>query len=298
MHMETPMENPSDTAGEATAASAQSTRDDFTRRKVRVHDITLAVRELGDGPAFIWGHGLLTSMAQEDDVDVFDWWSSRTRLRYVRYDARGHGESSASYDAADYRWPVLARDMLDLALALGEPRAILGGVSMGCATALHAAHVLPERVTGLLLVAPPTAWEKRPRQSRIYRIASALVGTVGLGPVRLLGRLSSGATDDSIVARVQRVMIRHLAQADERAVAAALSGAAHSDLPPAEELAHIDVPALILAWRGDPIHPVSTAERLAANMPGAELVVARSLAEIRDWPQRARPFFEKIRTGV
>jgi len=169
---------------------------------------------------------------------------------------------------------------------------------MGCGTALHAAHALPERVRGLLLVAPPTAWEKRPRQARIYSIASALVGAIGLGPIRWIGSLSSGAGGDSIAARVQRVLVRHLARADERAVAAALAGAAHSDLPPAEDLAHIDVPTLILAWRGDPIHPVSTAERLAENMPGAELVVARSLAEIRDWPQRARPLFEKIRANV
>lgn len=273
--------------------SATCSRGDFEHRMVRVHDVELAVREHGRGPAFIWGHGLLTSMAQEDDVDVFDWWSSGARMRWIRYDARGHGESGATYDAADYRWTALARDVLDLAGALGESRVVLGGVSMGCATSLHAAHARPERVAGLLLVAPPTAWEKRPRQSRIYRVASAVVGTIGLGPMRWISGFSLPTREDSIVSRVQQALVRHLARADERAVAAALSGAAQSDLPAAAELARIQAPTLILAWRGDPIHPISTAERLAEVMPDAELVVAGSLAEIRAWPARLQAFLER-----
>ena len=270
-------------------------REDFVRRRIRVHDIDLAVREHGEGPALIWGHGLLTSMAQEDDVDVFDWWSGGTAMRYVRYDARGHGESDGGTDAGDYRWPALARDLLDLATALDVQRAVLGGVSMGCATSLHAAHAVPDRVAGLLLTAPPTAWEKRPRQARIYRVASAAIGTLGLAPLRWLGGLAPEGDDDSIVSRVQRVLIRHLARADERAVAAALAGAAQSDLPPAAELARIEAPTLILAWRRDPVHPISTAERLAEVMPNAELVVAGSLSDIRGWPERAADFLERVK---
>jgi len=297
METTTPDDNRTERTSGQAAGSTTIYRDDFERRRVQVRDVELTVREQGSGPALIWGHGLLTSMAQEDDVDVFDWWSSGAAMRWVRYDARGHGESAATHDPANYRWPALARDVLELATQLGEQRAVFGGVSMGCATSLHAAHVAPERVAGLLLVAPPTAWEKRPRQSRIYRVGAAIVGTVGLAPLRWMSGFSLPSRQDSIVTRVQQALVRHLATADERAVAAALAGAAQSDLPLAEDLARIDVPTLILAWRGDPIHPISTAERLAEVMPDAELVVARSLADIRGWPDRLHGLLERVNAG-
>ena len=49
-------------------------------------------------------------------------------------------------------------------------------------------------------------------------------------------------------------------------------------------------PALILAWRGDPSHPLSTAERLAELLPNAELHVADSDDDIRAWPVRIREY--------
>ena len=46
------------------------------------------------------------------------------------------------------------------------------------------------------------------------------------------------------------------------AIAGLFLGAAAADLPPQEALAEIGVPTLILAWTGDPGHPVETARRL------------------------------------
>ena len=98
-----------------------------------------------DGHPFLWGHGLTSSMASEDSTGVFGW---RDALgdgwRVVRYDARGHGASSATSDEADYAWPNLALDSLALLDALGLDRVVLGGASMGAATALHAAVLAPE----------------------------------------------------------------------------------------------------------------------------------------------------------
>ena len=47
----------------------------------------------------------------------------------------------------------------------GHARYVLGGVSMGAATALAAAVQQPGRVAGLILALPPTAWDSRPRQA-------------------------------------------------------------------------------------------------------------------------------------
>ena len=47
-------------------------------------------------------------------------------------------------------------------------------------------------------------------------------------------------------------------------------------------------PALILAWRGDPVHPVATATRLSELLPRATLHVAATQGELRAWPARIR----------
>ena len=57
-------------------------------------------------------------------------------------------------------------------------------------------------------------------------------------------------------------------------------GAGLSDLPPLESLTALTQPTLILAWTGDPGHPVSTAEKLASTLPNAELHVSDSQADL------------------
>lgn len=56
----------------------------------------------------------------------------------------------------------------------------------------------------------------------------------------------------------------------------------------ADTLTH---PTLILAWDTDPLHPVSTAERLAEIIPDSTLHVARTVDEVRTWTQRTIDFF-------
>jgi 3-oxoadipate enol-lactonase len=257
---------------------------------MRVRGVDLAVRESGAGLPFVWGHGLLGSMGQEDTAGVLPEAELSGSLRLIRWDARGHGRSEASLDPGDYRWPELARDLLALADALGLERAALGGVSMGCATALHAAVLDPARVLALVLVGPPTAWSTRPRQARGYRFSASLVEVVGVTAFRCLGALASLRAGNPVLAAMQRALLQHLARSDRRAVAAALRGAAASDLPAPEDLRRLAAPALILAWRGDPVHPLSTARRLAELLPDAELHVARSPEEIRDWPEQVARF--------
>ncbi len=263
--------------------------------RVKVRNIELATRAADTvprartAPLFLWGHGLMGSIAQEDALPIFDWSPVCAHTRLVRYDARSHGASDLDLDPAHLHWPELARDMLGLADALGAPRALLGGVSMGCATALHAAVLAPDRALGLVLVAPPTAWDTRPRQARFYRIAAKVVDWVGLTPVRLLASLPRPGSA-SPVAALHRGVAEHLAHADARAVATAMRGAADSDLPDRASLCDLRMPALILAWRGDSVHPVSTATQLADLLPRADLRVAATLDEVRAWPARIATF--------
>lgn len=77
-------------------------------------------------------------------------------------------------------------------------------------------------------------------------------------------------------------------------MAAALRGAAASDLPEPAILQSLRAPALILAWRGDPAHPLSSAEQLAECLPRANLRVAATLAELRAWSGSIREFLASL----
>lgn len=283
--------------GSRPAAGLLAMTDMPSERKIALRGTTLAVREKGEGPPLLWGHGLLASMTQEDELGVLEC-SALAGIRLIRYDARGHGRSAPCREAAALRWPELAADELALADALGLERTALGGVSMGAATALHAAVTAPERTTALVLVGPPTAWAGRVRQARLYGLGAAVVETLGtLAPLGWLGRLRPwGRRADTLLDRMRRAALHHLPDADPGSVAAALRGASASDYPPAEALARLAVPAAIFAWPGDPIHPLETAQRLASLLPDAEIHVAEDLSSVGRWPDRVRSLLERSRS--
>lgn len=263
---------------------------------MRVRGIEIESEITGDRSArtLLWGHALMGSMSQENEAGLLPWTGLGERTCLVRWSARGHGGSEATLRAESYRWSELAIDLWAIADHLDLSEVVLGGISMGAGTALHAAMIAPERTRGLVLMAPPTAWGTRSRQARLYRSAASLVDFAGLGPFRFFGALGSWVVRNQGLARVQRSVMHGLARADRRAVAAALRGAAVSDLPDPERLETLDVPTLILAWRGDPSHPLSTAEELALRLPNARLEVANGLAQIEAWPETLEAFVEGL----
>ena len=69
-------------------------------------------------------------------------------------------------------------------------------------------------------------------------------------------------------------------------------GAALSDLPDREVIGRLDIPTLILAWRGDPSHPLTTARALEAELPHATLEIAHDMDDMKSWPQLLKGFVE------
>ncbi|MBW2272244.1 MAG: alpha/beta hydrolase [Deltaproteobacteria bacterium] len=253
--------------------------------------VALVTRSCGQGTPFIWGHCLLGSMAAEDELEIFDWSSASDLARIVRYDARGHGVSEGTDDAHHYSWQHLAEDMLDVVAAeAGEQPAVVGGASMGCATALMAAYAAPERVKGMVLVLPPAAWGRRPAQSRLYHFVSGVVGITGSLPFRVLNLLPKPPGPAASLRGMQRTVMGNLAHMEPEVVNAIMGGAAISDLPLPEKLRTLDVPTLILAWENDFAHPVESAEKLAELLPEASLHVAQEHAQSQAWPGLVREF--------
>lgn len=252
----------------------------------------LHVSTVGDGRMAVWTHGLTSSRASEDRAHLFPW-PDVAGVRWVRYDARGHGESPAPVTDDDCRWDRLAADLFAVADSVGADRFVAGGASMGCATALHAFARQPERIGGLLLVIPPTAWDTRADQVDQYLQAAAVLDTGDLE--RYLDALDEAVMPPMFAPfaeQTRQARREQFAGADTAALARVMRGAAHSDLPPLETFASVTVPALILSWAGDSGHPVSTAEALASTIPGAELVVAESLPDLFGWRERVAAWFD------
>lgn len=253
-----------------------------------VHDLA------GEGPDLIWGHGLTSSMASEDELGLLDWSGVRTTHRVLRYDARGHGTSGSTPSADGYSWRALAADQLALADHLGIGPYVAGGASMGCATALHAAVMAPGRVRGLVLAIPPTAWDGRAAQIGVYAAMADLV-EAGDHDTLLAGAAASPSPDPFVDdPRWKARFPQLLKSADPERLARIFRGAGTADLPSPDEIAEIAVPTLILAWTGDPGHPVTTAARLQELIDGSELVVATTMAGIGTWSDRMARFLTQL----
>jgi pimeloyl-ACP methyl ester carboxylesterase len=262
----------------------------------RFGDVELAVRHRGSGIPLVWGHNLLGSIRVDDQADIWQWDEIEKHAQLVRYDARGHGNSDGSYAAKDYRWDHLAGDMLCVAQTAAadsfDQRYILGGASMGCATALEAALQAPEHVAGLILALPPTAWRSRPKQSRIYRRRAWMSGALGATPYRMLDLLPAAEHDAKH--RLALTTTRGLSHANPLYVQAALQGAALSDLPKTSELAKLDMPTIIFTWTGDKHYPVSTAKILADTLPNVHSLNINEPDDTDEWTAKMCQFLDRV----
>jgi pimeloyl-ACP methyl ester carboxylesterase/predicted glycosyltransferase len=94
--------------------------------------------------------------------------------RVITFDARGSGESDRPLGAAAYTNTECAADVLAVLDATGTDRAVLVSMSCGATWAVHAAADHPDRVSGLVAIAPACglgvaeperdafAWDVRP----------------------------------------------------------------------------------------------------------------------------------------
>lgn len=247
----------------------------------------IAWQETGSGPLAVYAHGLTQSRAAEIRSWVFDWSPiAAGGRRLVQYDARGHGRSTGAPQPDDYTWPNLAADLLALIDELSPSSPVSGiGSSMGTATLLHAATTAPHRFDKLVLTAPPTAWATRAAQGAMYSTSAEIVETHGPDKLRELAlrapvpEVFAGLADYPPPPDVSTDLLPSV-----------MRGAGKSDLPPASAIGALELPVLILAWAGDPGHPVSTAARLHELIGGSVLQVATATDDLRAWGTIAAEF--------
>jgi len=267
-----------------------------------IRGLKLNVQTRGEGEIFIWGHGLSLNIEAEDILNWFRWDNFPKDVKLIRYDARGHGESQLSKKPEDYHWRNLGRDMVAVADAVGAGRFIAGGSSMGCSTSIYAALQVPERIKALVLVIPPIAWEARAGQGKLWNrfaLIGRLLGGSGMAKMmeKIADRMLPGWLIENEPAKIEGVA-KGIAAQKGSALWNIFKGAANTDLPPREEFKAItDIPCQILAWVGDPTHPVSSAEELHRLLPKSELYIAQGYDDFKTIPQRMQDFVIKHAKG-
>ncbi len=165
-----------------------------------------------------------------------------------------------------------ADDLLALMNHLEIDRAVVGGISMGAAVALNFTLRYPDRVRGLVLQRP--AWLDRPRDENpgVYSIMAQLIrrhGALKGSEIFQLSTIYKSVLQQSPLAAKSFVEQFLHPRAEETV---ALFERIPLDAPSRDRAGwrSIQVPAIVLASRQDPIHPFEYGEILAREIPGAE----------------------------
>jgi pimeloyl-ACP methyl ester carboxylesterase len=123
----------------------------------------------GSGPGILWLGGFNSDMRGTKAEAVADWATRRGRAG-LRFDYFGHGQSSGEFrDGTISHWRDNALAVLD---RLAKGPQILVASSMGGWIAMLLARLRPERIAGLLLIAPAAdftevlMWQRMPGEVR------------------------------------------------------------------------------------------------------------------------------------
>jgi pimeloyl-ACP methyl ester carboxylesterase len=131
----------------------------------------------GEGPTLLWLGGFASEMTGTKAEALAAW--ARTRGRdFLRFDYFGHGASEGDFAAGTItRWRADALAVLD---TLTAGPVVLTGSSMGGWLACLAALARPERISGLLLIAPAADFTERLMKPKLPPEALAALARDGV----------------------------------------------------------------------------------------------------------------------
>lgn len=241
------------------------TQVQWLNRPDGVHLAYIAIGE-GAGPRMVFAHSLTatgTGAGPFLQPFVDDGWT------VAAPDQRGHGRSPVT-DPALLSVERCAGDLIAVMDDQGWPTAWLAGGSMGAAPALAAAVASPDRVEGLVLLAPAFSAEPNPARDDFAAVADALdEGGFRVGAQVWRKRMvARGAPDAAVDGQIAQ-----LAQHDVASLACFLRTIPAWTLPDVMSRVHaLDMPVVVLAWTGDDVHPFSLAAEIASAAPRGSLV--------------------------
>ena len=264
-----------------------------------VNGTTLAYEFVGEGPTCLVMHGWPGSdhtylRPGLDRLSGF--------LRLVYYDHRGSGRSGGA-PADPFTVEDLADDADALAAHLGADRVLVLGHHHGSMVAQELALRHPERVAGLLLVAPSPG-----ELGKQEDLADTLDAPPPPPEVEVLQRVPP-ATDDEWAATMRalsRFFFRRLDLAEQAAPFERATFNAEATVQAmlvlnwwssVDRLAELTAPTLLLAGRHDVFCPPFQAERIAKWAPAARLVVLEDSGHL-PWVEEPDAFVAAVRAWL
>jgi 3-oxoadipate enol-lactonase len=199
------------------------------------------------------------------------------QFRVLRYDTRGHGQSSVT--PGPYAIEQLARDVLALLDELKLERVYFCGLSMGGQTGMWLALNAPARLHKLILcdtaakIGTPEMWN-----SRIEAVRKGGMKAISVAVMERWFSAAYRANSPEVVATIKLILER---QNPDGYVA---NCAAVRDFDARETIAAITVPTLVIAGTHDAATTPSDGQYLAEHIAGAQYVElnAAHLSNIED----------------
>ncbi|WP_229052314.1 alpha/beta fold hydrolase [Aeromicrobium sp. Leaf350] len=223
----------------------------------------------GDGPAVVFGHGLLFSgwmfAAQVEAL--------QGRYRCVTVDWRGQGQSPPAVSGG-YDMDTLTDDLLGVLDALGLDAVHYVGLSMGGFVGMRLAARHPEKVLSLTLLDTSAGPEDPDKVSR-YRLLARVYRLFGMGVVAKKVEpimFAPGYGDEPAERALIEEWMSQLRKVTRSGMQQAIYGVTDRD-PILAEIGSITAPTLVATGEHDVATPVMKAEVIAAAIPGARLVV-------------------------
>lgn len=275
--------------------------------------LTIHLRDEGprDAPAIILLHG------SNADLHTWEPWAADLKAdhRVIRFDQVGHGLTGPD-PKGDYSRDNYVEQIRRVADRLGVERFVLGGNSMGGKHALAFAARYPDRLDGLVLVdaggmpmlSPESIRSGRPEEDRQKRssgnIGFKIAGMPGINriveqvtPRSLIEQsLRQSVSVESIVTEPMIDRYWELLRYPGNRRATLQRFSIPYDPLTRDQIAAIEVPALIIWGEEDRLIPVAAARYLDEVMQQPTLVIypgighlpqeeaaARSLADLRRW---------------
>ncbi|MCF6263307.1 MAG: alpha/beta hydrolase [Xanthomonadales bacterium] len=242
---------------------------------VNNNGIELAIEIIGEGKPLIFAHGLGGN--RQFTLEQFS--SLADRYQIIAYDQRGHGGSTPITDPALYDANTMAEDISVIMDSLGLEQVIVGGESMGAATALLFALKHPQRVNALLLTAPAFSDKANTEKPRLQLMGEELLkGDMQdfLQKSARRMRVDFNMPED-IIRKIAWLQSSHYPESLGTACMTVINWKIYSD---AQVLEQLSMPCCILAWANDPLHPFELAQQMSVVIPDAELISINNLQDI------------------
>jgi 3-oxoadipate enol-lactonase len=247
----------------------------ISERTVDLGEIQLAVREAGaGGRPLVLVHGF--TGAATDFADFLEPLAD-AGWHVVTPDLRGHGASSHPTSEDDYSFEIFARDLLDLADALGFDRFSVLGHSMGGMIVQVLAITAPDRVDALTLM--DTSHGPLHVDADLIETGVAVAREHGIDVV---ADLMAAGDDGPLTTEAYRRKVaedpayaemgdRNLRASSPAMFASMLAGIAQAG-DRLDALAELVVPTLVIVGEQDAPF-LADSHRMVEAMPGARLAV-------------------------